>query len=205
MSIKIKSLKLENYCGYRDSLFDFTDIDGSIKPIALLFGPNGDGKSNLLYGIDVLGNVQRHSGRDTTMLFRKMSFHPDYNPTYEGFYASSESMRITGVFCVENENEKRDAEVLITTKGVEKNELPIKDGLDGPSCHTYLIAADKESERRKFLLHAEKIDQFRDLAKIVYDCNIGVNNEIVDLYGTDEAYYTNFWLEKHDGSKVHFK
>ncbi len=42
--IKLKYFNIVNYCGYRKAEFDFTDKDGSPKPLSVFYGPNGIGK-----------------------------------------------------------------------------------------------------------------------------------------------------------------
>ena len=42
--IKLKSIHVKNYCGYRDTTFDFTYPHGDIKQLSCFYGPNGCGK-----------------------------------------------------------------------------------------------------------------------------------------------------------------
>jgi len=41
--VKIKKVRLQNYCGYRDVEYDFS-FNGQIKQLAIFYGPNGGGK-----------------------------------------------------------------------------------------------------------------------------------------------------------------
>jgi len=204
--IKLKSVKFKNYCGYRDTIFDFVGEDGRVKPIAMFYGPNGAGKSNLLNAANMLGQAHRYTNKDTGLLFRKLTFHPDYNPTYAGFQIASDPMEVHGVFrYVDRNGNASDRSVIITTEGVIKNELPLKNPTMGPSDHCYFIDSDKESERRKFLLHEEKACEFKDLAEIIYGYKVELGREVSDLYNTDVGFYTDFTIQKESGVKVHFK
>ena len=43
--VKLKHIKLSNYCGYKDFELDLTDDQG-VKRWSIFYGPNGIGKSN---------------------------------------------------------------------------------------------------------------------------------------------------------------
>jgi len=193
---KLKQLYLKNYCGYRETTFDFTRDDGSLKNIAVFCGSNGCGKSTLLDAINIIASASRYVTKDTSKLFRKITFHPDYDPTYAGFQTSSDPMQIIGIFSCSGE----DKTVIIETDKVVRNDLSPKH-----NSYSYLINADKESERRKFQLHSEMKDTFLELANTIYGYKVFMAQENVDLYGSGESFYTNFIIEKENGVKVHFK
>ena len=55
--IKLKKIRLKNYCGYKDFELDLTDGDGDgIKTWAMFFGPNGTFKSTFLRAVESLAN-----------------------------------------------------------------------------------------------------------------------------------------------------
>ena len=53
--IKLKKIKLINYCGYKDFELDLTDGDG-VKKWLMMYGPNGSFKSTLLRAVELLSN-----------------------------------------------------------------------------------------------------------------------------------------------------
>ena len=211
---KIKKIRLQDYCGYRDVEFDFTDENGKPKQLITFFGPNGIGKSNLLEAISILSRAHTFYGRDTRFLFRKITYNPDYNPTQteyqeqyiKGYVLSKEyaakiqaeldkyEMKLTGIF----ETEDGDKEVVNTTSGVKKNELPFQQNrLD----YSYYIDADAPDNMRKFQLHKEMEHRFIDLSQIIYEYNCHLAKEVEDR---DELFYTDFIIDKY-GTLVHFK
>lgn len=42
--VKVRKVRLVNYCGYTDTTFDFSTPDGGVMDFAVFFGPNGIGK-----------------------------------------------------------------------------------------------------------------------------------------------------------------
>jgi AAA15 family ATPase/GTPase len=207
--VKLKKLFLKNYCGYRDTVFDFEvhdkkgdfsiyyeiPCDGSVKNLIALFSPNGAGKSNCLKAINYLGSSYQYKGRENDLFFRKMVYHPDYDPTFEGFIKSTEHMEIKGIFNVNGE----EKQVIINENGVVLDELPIK---DYPKEHTYYIDADNPINLAKFQINSKDIDNFLKMAECVYGFKCSVDGLIED-YG--EKYYTDFIIQKEDGTKVHYR
>ena len=77
--IKIKQVKMENYCGYENMTFDFTQ-GNDIKNFCAFYGPNGIGKSTVLSAINLLSMAKRINKYNTETMFRKLIFNRDYNP-----------------------------------------------------------------------------------------------------------------------------
>jgi predicted ATP-binding protein involved in virulence len=193
--IKIKRLTLENFCGYRNSTFDFTN-NGVMNPVNLFFGPNGSGKSTILDALNILSMSHRLFTKENDMYFRKMIYHEDYDPSYVGFEKSNRPMKIEGIFETDDGNKR----VLITDKGVEVNEVErFSWGI------VYGIDADHPMSMQKFQLHKEMSDIFLDMAKLVYgfDCKLDQLCESFER-GDKEHYYKDFIIDKH-GTKVHFR
>lgn len=46
--VKLKAPVLQNFAGFRDITFDFTDDHGYPLNLAVLYGPNGEGKTSVL-------------------------------------------------------------------------------------------------------------------------------------------------------------
>jgi intein/homing endonuclease len=152
--------------------------------------------SNILNAIAILCNVYRYHEKDMDMFFRKLIYHPDYDPTYASFYQVND-MEISGVF----DTTEGDKQVIISNDGVIKNELPVRERM---SFQVY-IDADNPNNLYKFQLHAEMKERFIDLAQTVYgfDCTMG--SESPDLQDGSEFFFTDFTIHKQDGTRVHFK
>lgn len=216
MAVKIKKIQLQNFCGYRDTTYDFTDGSGNIKPLSVFYGKNGFGKTTLLHAINFLGIAKRFTGMDSSMLFRKYTFHEDYDPTYANFQKSEKEMVISGVFDVDG----IEKEVIINSKeGVVKNELPYS-----PVGWTYFTDSDSPLNLNKFQLNKNQKEKFLDLARTVYDleCELqdiyddsgnpvfnellkGIEDSSLNKEGEDVQYfYTDFIIKKFETS-VHYK
>ena len=79
----LKTLRLQNYCGYENHTFDFTKPNGEPYPFVCFYGPNGIGKSSVLEAIAML--TANWSGRNEQHIeesLRKYVRNPDYNPAY---------------------------------------------------------------------------------------------------------------------------
>lgn len=214
--IKLQKIHLQNYCGYIDTIFDFSDGQ-KIKPVAAFFGPNGQGKSSVLRAVSILGNAKRLQAMDPETFqlhFRKLTYHRDYDPTYAGFSKSGNPMILTGDF-ITDEGIKQV--IIHSTDGVLKNELPYK-----ATGHTYLINADSPMEMNKFQLSTELSETFLKMAKAIYGfkCELanpvteegfsGAMEKVVDDWVGDKeevkqnCLYTDFIIHKNN-SKVHYK
>lgn len=193
--IKVKSISLKNYCGYRNTTFDFTRPDGSIKPLSCFYGPNGCGKSTCLNAVELICNAYRYHGRNLDLMFRKLIYHQNYDPTYAHLYIVND-MEIGAVFATD----EGDKEVIITNKKVVKNELPRQERM---SFHFY-IDADNPINLYKFQLHAEMKDRFLDLARMVYGYECAMGAESPDLEDGGEFFFCDFIIQKYE-TKVHFK
>lgn len=210
--LKIKTLKLQNYAGYRNAFFDFTGDNGAFSPICLLYGVNGCGKSNALRAIHNLSMASQYLGRDSGLLFRSMTFHPDYDPTLPHFAKHNESMRIEGVFDLDGQEKT----VVITSDGVEKAELP---GFR----NSVFIDADHPMNMNKFQIPGDRVPLFLELANAVYGFDVtvdkavetfeaswdGTENSHADFQagnveGEKYIHYQDVVIDKGD-SKVHFK
>jgi AAA15 family ATPase/GTPase len=206
--VKIKRIRMENYCGYEDMAFDFTQ-NGSIKNFCAFYGPNGIGKSTVLSAINFLSMAKRINKFNTETMFRKLIFNRDYNPAYAAFDKPKEILFLHGVFDEDGEEKKV---VLSSKDGVIINELS-----DNPWGSIYYIDVDKPISVNSFQLQCGMKDKFLDMAEVIlgYKCElrdeVNALGEMVDStksedYVTDELFYTNFVLYKeYSDVKVHFK
>ena len=124
--VKLKKLHLVNFCGYRDFEKDFTDDDG-IRQWTILMGQNGIGKSNFLHAIRLLSNPWQYQSRqDSTLFFRKLTYHPNYIPGCDDFIDHKGDMLLEAEFLIDGETkrviERNTGEP--ETTGVVVNELP---------------------------------------------------------------------------------
>ena len=206
--IKLKRLKLVNYCGYRTFDMDLTDGDG-VKKWTMLFGPNGCGKSNFLEAVRLLSYPSIIRGRpDLTMFFRKMTYHPDYQPGLEGFDKSTTEMKMLGIF----ETDEGDKEVEIKNDWTLEGSGLTKDEVGNTSPLSFYLDADNPMNMQKFQLNAKYKEQFLDFAKAVYgfECRIpddktNIAKELNPETGEWTTFYLDFVITKFGNTKVHFK
>lgn len=219
--VKLQKLRLKNYCGYRDSTFEFSDSEG-IKNFAIFYGANGSGKSTILNAVKLLGTAYKYEGRDHSILFNKQVFSENYEPTVQQYkehlaklmkkvdqtdpnnelyagikrtpgFGEEVEMRVEGLF-ITDQGEK---EVIINRSGVVKNDLPAV-----PNGYSYFIDADHPMEMNKFQLeNTDLADVFLELAKIVYGYPVFFDKS-VSLKGKE--YFTDVCIEKW-GTTVHHK
>jgi predicted ATPase len=224
-----KSIELENACGYRRGKFDLH------KNLNMFFGPNGCGKSNLLYMANILASPTRFQGRDVSMLFRKMIHHKNYNPGYQAYDTFENVMWMKGTF-IDKEGKEYVVEVEIDPKNVEaidelakdssrqaeylaavdkvgivRNELP-----DDQLERAFLSDADNPANLSKFQIEAKAGETFLDIAKAVYgyDCYLPTEKSVEEYdKQTNEhvTYYTDFVIVKDDDGagfepvRVHYR
>lgn len=209
--LKIKKLSLKNYAGYRSTDFDFVKSDGTYKSVCCFYGPNGGGKSTALRAIELLGQAKQFAGRDNDLLFRKLTYHPDYDPTLPHFAQYVDEMRIEGVF----DSDGTEKKVTVTTNGIEANDL------EGFRNLTW-IDADNPMNMKKFQLPSDRADVFLDIAKVVYGYEVSLGKAVetfekgwdgseksYDGFATGHAkksivFYQDFIIEKGSDS-IHFK
>jgi len=221
--VKIKKIHMENFCGYKHTSFDFMDSNNNIKDLALLYATNGAGKSTLLDAIKMVCCAKQYEGRDNSLLFRKSTYNPDYDPDLDSFkYQYLKDKRDGHTFSKEEEID-RDAineelnrykmrieaifdtpigekRVILNSQGVELNEL--KDLTDLAKdkkiySYCYFVDADHLVNMNKFQIPVEAKDIFIELAEAVY----GFECELVKPVS---GYYIDFIIHKY-GDKVHFR
>lgn len=172
--LKIKRLELINYAGFdKGSIFDFTNPDGTFKPINVFFGPNGCGKSTALNAISVLCRAKMYAKRtadDENLLLRKMQFHPDYDPNYIGFAKYEGKMEIIGVF----DDNGKELGVHIKDNDVIRNDLADRKISDNCA----YIDADHPINNSKFQIPSERISDFLEIGKAIYGYNCKVDKAV---------------------------
>jgi len=164
--LKIKSLYVKNYAGFKDAVtLDFTHYN-HFKPINMFYGPNGCGKSTALNAITLLGRAKAYAKRDKSednLLLRKLQFHPDYDPNYAGFTKYTDEMEIKGTFY----DGEKDLIVHIKNDDVIQNDL-----IDRKGDSAIFIDADNPLITSKFQIPSDRVETFTSLAEAIYgyDC-----------------------------------
>jgi AAA15 family ATPase/GTPase len=199
---KISKLKLINFCGFRNFEIDLLDW-------AVLYGPNGSFKSSLLHAIRLLSapwNLE--SRKDDKLFFRKLTYHPDYNPNYEGFDKRRTNLYMEATF----ENGSEEKKVIIennwdvNSSGVTLNELQS----EGASSICFYVDADNQINTQKFQLISDFKKEFIDFAEAVYGfkCEFPEDRRVEEYDSNSESYivfYTDFVMTKYNGTRVHYK
>jgi len=205
--LKIKSLRLQNYCGYKDAEFDFTRGNG-VKPVSMFFGPNGCGKSTCLNAINFLGQAKQYAGRDNDLVFRKMTFHPDYDPTLPHFAKYKEPMNVRGVFDLGGE--EKIVEISSKENKDGKVEGIVQNDLDGFR-NIVFIDADHPMNMKKFQLPGDFSDLFIDIAQVIYGYKVSLGKAVKTFEkdseeeeGESYVFYQDLMIDKGDAI-VHFK
>jgi len=205
--IRLKSIHLENYCGYRDILFDFND------QMNIFIAPNGSGKSMLLNAIYLLSSASRFYGKNTVLSFRKYTYDPDYNPGKQELQIAMADLKRDekGRIVIDNTKDAkydpsalglqtRDPEYLknilknlsemkitgVFDKNNENKEVILKtSGVDKNELYNkesesfcYLIDADSPTNNNNFQIAVEYEKRFIDLAEACYGYRSILDNKV---------------------------
>jgi predicted ATPase len=210
--IKLKRIKLQNYCGYKNFELDLTDGD-NVKTWAMFYGPNGVGKSNFIRAVDLLARPKAFLQKKNILTFRKLKYHHDYIAGAEPMYEDINDLIMEGVFLVNGKEKKVILEDNIKgiiqagrtvdkekgeVSGIKLNELaPDEQGV-------IFIDADSRNMMTKFQIISSLQEQFCDFAKAVYGFNCYCP-KTASSYDRGVKFITDFVIEKPDGTKVHYK
>ena len=196
----VKALKvhLQNYCGYTDTTFDFSDSNGGVIPFAAFYGPNGIGKTTGMRALQLAANpvAFRSRERDSEMMMRKSIHDVEYMPTVDMMKKATKNPMLIEVDFLTDLGIKK---VVIDNLGLVTNELGYDDcPING---WTYFADADNAQNTVKFLLAYEHALKFLTFAEEVYGyrCELGRPVNEQGIKG-----YTDFVIQKGD-IKVHFK
>lgn len=166
----------------------------------VVFGPNGTGKSTLLSAIRILANPRMFMNRDNDLVFRKLTWHPDYDPTTIGFKPSETALMMKAVFI---DNDGVEKTVVMDGMGVVVNELPhYRSDQEGFSI---FVDADHPINMNKFQLPRESGGSFARLAEAVYGLPVSLGKPLkVAELDVSREFHIDFTILKGD-VKVHFK
>jgi predicted ATP-binding protein involved in virulence len=202
MATRLKSIRFTNFGGHRDTFFDFTE-NGRAKPLILLYGPNGYGKSTVLEGIRITSNPYIFDGRNLApdIYLRKYVYDEDYQATTDAISGKIKNpMRVEALY----ETSQGDARVHLTNDGFELNELTKLHG-----GHAFYMDSDNPANWAKFQMIADDAPKFVELAEAIYghDCDLDaeVKDSIVEPDGSvsEHLFYQDFILQKGP-TKVHY-
>tara|TARA_Y100000310_G_C20700591_1_gene829510 strand:- start:3486 stop:5735 length:2250 start_codon:yes stop_codon:yes gene_type:complete len=166
--------------------------------------------STILNAIRALAFPWQYMGREVDLLFRKLTFHKDYDPTYVGFF-ESKGMKATAIFLVDNVEKEVTIENTKNKVGVKTCELERQDTYD-IATPIFYVDADNPINTSKFQINDKYVDKFIDLASAVYDfpCEIP-SGDTAEVEETDKEtgekviFHTNFILHKPNGTRVHYR
>lgn len=204
--IKLKKLKLHNYCQYKNFEIDLSD-GNEIKKWMMYFGQNGIGKSNILNAIRLLSSPWRIKSRpDNKLFFRRLTYSENYIKGYEAFDNATTPFIMEAVFLVNGE-EKR---VVYQNdwdnypNGISCCELP-----DDVFSAALYVDADNPMNMYKFQIKSYCRDDFIDFAKAVYglECELPKTNLVEEYDQVTNEYiyfYTDFIIKKKQ-KQDHFK
>lgn len=197
--VKLKSIRLVNFGGYRDTTFQ---LDASKQPVALFYGPNGFGKSTVLEAIRIAGNplVFKDRAKGAELYLKPWTYDNDYTSGTGNVKQSRNEMYVHAIF--DELGEQKD--VVIGNDGFLVNELE-----EQHNGYVFYADADNPINWSKFQLHSELAGKFVDLAEAIYgfDCDLGgeVVDQIQELDGSysKHMYYQDLIVQKGK-DKVHF-
>lgn len=178
--VKLKKIKLKNYCGYRDFELDLTDGD-NVKMWAMFFGPNGSFKSTFINALDLLASPSRFTQKKNMLTFRRLKYHKDYASGSEAMYTEMNDLKMEAIFSCDEKEKKVILEdnikgVIYAGRQVDETKGEISgirlNDLQMDEQGVILIDADSRNMMNKFQIIAELQGPFCDFAKAVYgfDC-----------------------------------
>jgi AAA15 family ATPase/GTPase len=211
--IKLKNIKLINYCGYRD--FELNLSEGEeVRKWTVLYGPNGSYKSTFLRAVDLLATPMLLERKSTALLLRKMKYHPDYAIVgAEAYFKDASNLKMEAIFL--SNGQEKTVSIEDNLQGIinigrrvdkdkgEKSGVQVNE-LSPTEQKTISINADSPMMMIKFQVIDDIADAFYDFASAVY----GLKCYCPDKARVEDSgieYRTDFVIEKNNGTKVHFK
>ena len=210
--MKLKKIKLKNYCGYEDFELDLTE-GNDVKKWVMFYGPNGTFKSSFLRAVESLATPSFFTKKKNILTFRKLKHHHDYCAGAEPVYTDVNELVMEAVFLVDGKEKRVILEDNIKgviyagrlvdeengeISGIRLNELsPEEQGI-------IFIDADNRNMMNKFQIITDIEKEFCDFAESVYGfkCYCPKEPKIID-HGIE--YKVDFVIEKKGGMKVHYK
>jgi len=214
MKIFLREITLKNYRQYLDTTISFTKADGNPYHFVCFYGPNGQGKSNLLEAISIL--TMHTFGRSKEAVIESIQ---KYVTDYEGIYdkykkKAKPDMLIRGVYDMEG----KEYVIEINQNGYIRNDfLPIfndeneiitksifgDDYLKYYQRICHFIKTDSDLSFYKFQLVSDKAEIFEQILTEL----TGFETECVTIKGfsnEDNYYKTDCIFKKTIGKTIPF-
>jgi len=210
--IKLKKIKLINYCGYKDFELDLAsgevDCNGEgVSRWAMFYGPNGSFKSTFLRAVELLASPRTLKGRlDNKLFMRKLTYHPNYQPSLVGFDKSRTNLFMEGVFHTDDGDKK----VVLENNWDDRVGLTVDELPEETISAASFLDADNPNSMYSFQISKEYGDAFLDIVGSVYNLKCYLPKEsIVSEYDPQEGkrvnFYTDFVITKRGKDLVHYK
>jgi len=197
--VQLKTIRLVNFGGYRDTTFAF---DASKQPVALLYGPNGYGKTSVLEAIRITGNpmVFKDRARGAELYLTPWTYSNDYQSGTGMVKQSRNEMYVHAIYDEDGE----DRNVVLGNDGFIVNDLE-----DQHSGYVFYADADNPINWAKFQLHEQDASKFIDLAEAIYGFEVDLGGETKDQITEENGsishhmFYQDIIISKGK-DKVHF-
>ena len=202
--MKIVSLKMHDYCGYRDAEFEFRDF-------ACLVGPNGVGKTTILNAVSLLCSsldFKTDEADSNPGAFKtRISISPEQrvkaylkrnirNVDDEG---GCKAFRLEGVF----EHEGQRLQVFLTENGFEKNEILDKPFWWAGICYFAKFDSDMVNFQLRYDLWPKFKKAYEGITGIEIEPEV-LNETDLKKFNQDTQIVVGFFMKKH-GDKIHSK
>lgn len=204
--IKLKKIKLINYCGYKDFELDLTSGEG-VSRWAMFYGPNGSFKSTFLRAVELLSSPRMLRGRlDNKLFLRRLTYHPNYQPTYVGFDKNKTNLFMEAIF----QTDDGDKRVVLENNWDDKNGITVDELPIELKSAAVFIDADKPTNMHSFQLNEKNKDAFLNITEAVYNLKCYLPREsLVSEYDPQEEkrinFFTDFVITKYGDTLVHYK
>lgn len=198
-SIKVKSIRLENFKTFEDYTFDFSDSENKIKNFICLIGPNGYGKSTALNAIQLLfSNLSFRTKESKDAYLVKSVRHIDKDINTEGDF------KITATLV----SDKEEYEVIVNKSGFIKDHPKEIKELAYRIC--YLAKFDQDLS--KFQISRKKWGIFKELFEAVTGFEVEEDSNVSDFFSNSsdsnlkmlmKEYVLAFYVKKPIGIIQH--
>ena len=173
----------------------------------MLYGPNGSFTSTFLRAVELLSSPRMILGRVNAKLFlRRLTYHPNYQPSYIGFDQSKTNLYMEAVFSTGDGDKK----VVLENNWDDKVGLTINElSLELISVSSF-IDADNPNNMHSFQIRVDDEEKFLNMAEAVYNLKCYLPKESLvkekdTSNGKDILLYTDFVITKFGDTLVHYK
>lgn len=190
--LTLKSLRLVNFGGYRDTTFKF---DATRQPIALFFGPNGYGKSTILEAIRFTSNplVFKDREKGAWLYLKPWTYDNNYSAAGANVKIARNELYVHAIY----DQDGSERNVVLGNDGFIVNELE-----EQHRGYAFYADADNPINWAKFQLHSELAEKFIKLAEAMYGFEVDLDNEVKDQIAEPDGsisthlFYQNITITK---------